>query len=113
MAGGLLSRCAMLSRLPVLAFVMYLTLDLSSPFVPGAFTFDPDECVEAAQREQPRAVTAETMPPSTPHVLRLAGVTRPAVRPAPAPDPRTQWRSAAPVAHTAPPAAPSSPTEDH
>ena len=27
-------------------FILYLTIDLSSPFVPGAFRFDPDESVE-------------------------------------------------------------------
>jgi hypothetical protein len=34
----------------MLAFLMYLTLDLSSPFVAGAFNFDPDECVEGIHR---------------------------------------------------------------
>ena len=33
------------SRL-LLAFLAYLTLDLSNPFVPGAFSFDPGDCVE-------------------------------------------------------------------
>ena len=37
------------SRL-ILAFLTYLTLDLSSPFVAGAFTFNPDECVEGIHR---------------------------------------------------------------
>jgi hypothetical protein len=34
----------------MLAFLLYLTLDLSSPFVPGAFNFDPDECVDGIRR---------------------------------------------------------------
>lgn len=31
-------------------FTMYVSLDLSSPFVPGAFNFNPDECVEGIHR---------------------------------------------------------------
>ena len=31
------------------AFLMYLTLDLSNPFVAGAFNFNPDECVEGCR----------------------------------------------------------------
>ena len=27
-------------------FILYVTIDLSSPFVPGAFCFNPDESVE-------------------------------------------------------------------
>ena len=30
----------------MLAFVFYITLDLSSPSIPGAFSFNPDACVE-------------------------------------------------------------------
>jgi hypothetical protein len=37
----------MIRRRLMLAFVCYLTLDLSNPFVAGAFTFNPDECVDA------------------------------------------------------------------
>ena len=32
-----------------LAVLFYVTLDMSSPFVAGAFTFNPDECVEAVR----------------------------------------------------------------
>ena len=32
-----------------LAVLLYVTLDMSSPFVAGAFTFNPDECVEAVR----------------------------------------------------------------
>ena len=31
----------------LLGFLLYLTLDLSNPFIAGAFNFNPDECVEA------------------------------------------------------------------
>jgi hypothetical protein len=30
--------------------LLYVSLDLSSPFVPGAFNFDPDQCVEGLHR---------------------------------------------------------------
>ena len=45
-------------RLPLLAFILYVTLDLSNPFVPGAFTFNPDECVESVQFEREREARA-------------------------------------------------------
>lgn len=102
----------MRGRLSFLAFLFYLTLDLSNPFVAGAFNFDPDECVEAAQRQQ-RADAATNAPthvgqPVRPHRTDL----QPVVRRTPAPDSRNGWRSPAPVAHAL--AAPSlSPTEDH
>jgi hypothetical protein len=34
----------------MLGFLFYLTLDLSNPFVAGAFNFNPDECVEGIYR---------------------------------------------------------------
>jgi hypothetical protein len=34
----------------LLALLTYVVLDLSNPFVPGAFAFDPDECVEGITR---------------------------------------------------------------
>jgi hypothetical protein len=37
----------MTRRRALLPFLLYLTLDLSDPFVAGAFRFNPDECVEA------------------------------------------------------------------
>jgi hypothetical protein len=33
-----------------LGFLFYLTLDLSNPFVAGAFNFNPDECVDGIHR---------------------------------------------------------------
>jgi hypothetical protein len=32
------------------AFLLYVAIDLSNPFVPGAFNFNPDECVEGLHR---------------------------------------------------------------
>src|SRR4030095_9963020 len=40
----------MIRRRGMLAFVIYIALDLSSPFVPGAFNFNPDECVDGIHR---------------------------------------------------------------
>lgn len=56
----------------ILAFLMYLTLDLSSPFVPGAFNFDPDECVEGTHRSTSphQRADASALPARTP-VVRL------------------------------------------
>jgi len=34
----------------MLVFLLYLTLDLTNPFVAGAFNFNPDECVEGIHR---------------------------------------------------------------
>ncbi len=36
-------------RLPAVAFVLYVALDLSNPLMPGAFDFNPDKSVDAAQ----------------------------------------------------------------
>jgi hypothetical protein len=40
----------MTRRRLMLAFLVYVTIDLSNPFVPGAFNFDPDECVDGIHR---------------------------------------------------------------
>ena len=47
-----------LRRLLLLAFVAYVVLDLGCPLVPGAFSFDPEESVDAvsAYRSRPPAV---------------------------------------------------------
>lgn len=34
----------------MLVFLIYLSVDLSNPFVPGAFNFDLNECVDGIQR---------------------------------------------------------------
>ena len=100
-------------RIGFLAFVMYVTLDLSNPFIAGAFNFSPDECVEATQRHEragavaDRAIlTAERVRQPRP-AERQRGIARAAMRTA-----RTDWRSPTPVAHVER-AAPPSLTEDH
>jgi len=99
-------------HLTLLAFVLYLALDLSNPFVAGAFNFDPDECVEAAQREQRTRVTVDDAIPS----LQLLGTQQVKVprivRHTAAPVMRPEWRASSVVVHAVPSSSPS-PTEDH
>ena len=59
-------------RRKMLAFVIYITLDLSSPFVPGAFNFNPDECVDGLHRASSpnQRADASALPARTP-VVRL------------------------------------------
>ena len=44
----------------------YVSLDLSSPFVPGAFNFDADESVEGVQRHRDRCVIQFVVGPAAP-----------------------------------------------
>lgn len=80
----------MRARLLVVLVLAYVSLDLSSPWVPGAFTFDPDESVDAAFARprmaasgMPQVVTPASMPapaPRTPRVVpRSEVVARPLV----------------------------------
>ena len=41
---------SMKGRPLTLLFLLYVSLDLSSPFIPGAFNFNPDESVDAVWR---------------------------------------------------------------
>ena len=52
-------------RLFLLAFFAYVVLDLGCPHVPGAFTFDPADSVEAvsAHRMRPPAFPRVTLTP--------------------------------------------------
>ena len=56
----------------VLALALYLTLDLSNPFMPGAFVFDPGESVEISLGDprplKPEAAAAKVPRPSS-HAL--------------------------------------------
>lgn len=99
-------------RLSFIAFVMYVTLDLSNPFVAGAFNFNPDECVEATQREQQADAAADSATRIAQRVRQEQAETQRVVRRVPAPDARRDWRSPAPVAHAVA-SLPPSPTEDH
>ena len=56
----------------MLAFLVYVTIDLSNPFVPGAFNFNPDDCVESIHRtsSSPGCAGASLVPARAP-VARL------------------------------------------
>jgi hypothetical protein len=104
----------MRGRLATLAFILYVALDLSNPFHPGAFNFDPEECIEAAPREQEQASVDCAL--DGPRLRAEADSARPVVPRAPASAPRTAWRLPAPLAHAASPpssGSPPSPVEDH
>ena len=99
-------------RIGFFAFLIYVALDLSNPFVAGAFNFNPDECVEATQREQRADAVTDWATRIAQHVHQQQAEARRIVARAPAPAPRSDWRSPAPVAHVVS-ASPPSPTEDH
>lgn len=66
----------------MLAFLMYLTLDFSSPFVAGAFNFNPDECVEGIHRTSSSHQRADAPAlPSRAPVVRLVTSPPSPVRP--------------------------------
>lgn len=65
----------------MMAFLVYVTLDLSSPFVPGSFNFDPDECVEGCQRASSPHELAVSAVPSRSPVARLVVPVPSSVRP--------------------------------
>ena len=72
----------MTRRRMMLAFLMYITLDLSSPFVPGAFNFDPDECVEGIHRaSSPEERADASAPPTRTLMVALVPSPRSAARP--------------------------------
>ena len=53
-------RCALL-----VAVLVYVTLDLSLPSMPGAFVFDPGESVESVQHARTRAAADAVMRPAS------------------------------------------------
>lgn len=76
------------SRLAVLFFLLYVGLDFSSPLIPGAVSFDPDESVEGVRTGRVAAPDegAGTRPAPAPARLQPLRLERPApVRP-PGPD---------------------------
>ena len=105
---------SMRGRLTIFAFLLYVTLDLSNPFHPGAFNFNPEECVEVAHRQQQQHASIDAVSEAQ---RQRADTTERVVLRAPAPAPRADWRVPVPVAHAAPAgsssSSPSSPTEDH
>ena len=100
----------MRGRLTMFAFVVYVALDLSNPFIPGAFNFNPEECVEAAHREHQQQAGVHSVPRARPLAERLDDTHR-VLRRAPAPAPRADRRAPAPVARVGSP--PASASEDH
>ena len=51
-------------RALLLAILVYVTLDLSLPAMPGAFVFEADDSVEGAQFTRGRIATAVMVPPT-------------------------------------------------
>jgi hypothetical protein len=70
-----------MKRRMIMALLVYITLDLSSPFVPGSFNFDPDQCVEGIHRAStPQGLAVATVLTRLP-VLRLVLPAPPSIRP--------------------------------
>ena len=52
----------MSSRGWTLVLLVYVSLDLSSPFIPGAFNFDPDDCVDGLHRQANGPIRVDEAP---------------------------------------------------
>ena len=57
----------------LVAVLVYVTLDLSLPAMPGAFVFDPGESVESVQQARARAASEAVMQPVSARDELLAG----------------------------------------
>lgn len=68
----------------LVAVLVYVTLDLSLPSMPGAFVFDPGESVESVQHARARAATDVVMRPASMGGELLADPVSPAVPERPA-----------------------------
>jgi hypothetical protein len=55
----------MLRRVLIVALLVYVTLDLSIPAMPGAFGFDPDDSVESVYQTRARAAAEVAIPPAS------------------------------------------------
>jgi hypothetical protein len=101
-------------RALLLAILMYVTLDLSMPAMPGAFVFAPDDSVESAQGSRGRGSARVVLPlPKDPSVLSGSAIQpterpRPLIRVAP---PKSRAMSSLPRAILGP--APSPPEDPH
>jgi len=85
------------------ALISYVVLDLCSPLIPGAFSFDPAESVDAvgAFRARPGPVRVVAVPPD---LVAVAAVPVPPSRPSdssPVVSRLTGWRPHAMGRHTA------------
>ena len=101
----------MRDRVTMFMFVLYVALDLSNPFHPGAFNFNPEECVEAAQHQ--RQASSDRSEAQTQRLRREAAETKRVVRRTPAPAPRPDRGAPLVVVHAVAPSLSASPTEDH
>ena len=99
------------SRPLILAIAVYVALDLSNPFMPGAFLFDAEESVEGvhAERSRPHLIGAAGGSAAAPRVQADDVVAQP---PRPA-APMGRRRFEAPHATHIPAADPPPITEDH
>lgn len=55
----------------LLAFLVYVLLDLGCPLVPGAFTFDPAESVDAVSAYRARPPALPRVPPAPPAMTSI------------------------------------------
>jgi hypothetical protein len=80
------------TRSLVLAIAMYVALDLTNPFIPGAFHFDPEESVEGISTERSWKAAVVFPAPIVPRVERAKPLpASPRLR-----DPRARQRSVEP-----------------
>jgi hypothetical protein len=82
----------------LLAVLTYVTLDLSTPFVPGAFNFDPDDCVDGIHRASSSAqqrADASALPARSPVVRLVLPSPSPVRPPAGGRQPVLQWLAGA------------------
>jgi hypothetical protein len=80
----------MRARATLFAILLYVTLDLSVPMIPGAFVFAPDDSVDGIQGHRGRAVTEV--------VLGRAPAGDTVMRPLPRIDPGDRGMSTRPIA---------------
>jgi hypothetical protein len=62
-----------------LLVLLYVTLDLSNPFIPGAFSFNPDESVDGIDLRDPRGPRVSATSAHSPAVRLVAHKAPPAV----------------------------------
>jgi hypothetical protein len=64
----------------IVALLVYITLDLSLPSIPGAFAFEPSDSIESTCQGRARAATAVVALPVLPVERPTVEVPRPGVR---------------------------------
>jgi hypothetical protein len=93
----------------IVAIAIYVSLDLSNPFMPGAFIFDPEQSVEGLHGERGREQIITVAPPVAPRVETDEAPARSARRPAPM---ARRWLAEPRPAHV-PAGEPPPPSDDH